>query len=99
MKLNFIKNLLLLRNSDNLLKFIAHNKKVFPNKNKNHLKGSPVVLFELNNMQSAHIAYSYLANVLTNIHDAKILAYLPQSRISKWNEFTLNIKKLFLSYH
>ncbi|TRZ93415.1 MAG: hypothetical protein D4R84_10350 [Rhodocyclaceae bacterium] len=55
-------------------KFIAHNEIVFPvNNDVERLKS--VVLFELNAMHSAHIAYSYLANVLAANNQAKINAY------------------------
>lgn len=57
-----------------LRNFIAHNKKVFPT-SKHAEQRKPVVLFELNAMQSAHIAYSYLANVLATSNQAKIVAY------------------------
>lgn len=94
MKSAFIKKILLLKNSKNLRNFIAHNKNIFLKRNGSRTKGAAVVLFELNNMQSAHIAYSYLANVLAKIYDANIIAYLPQTRVSTWNKLILNIKKI-----
>lgn len=57
-----------------LCKFIAHNERVFPTC-KHSEQRKPAVLFELNAMHSAHIAYSYLANVLATNNQAKIYAY------------------------
>lgn len=68
-----------------LRKFIAHNEKIFPTA-KHAEQRKPVVLFELNAMHSAHIAYSYLANVLAANNQARVVAYIqaPQrSRIKK----------------
>lgn len=57
-----------------LRKFIEHNKKVFLN-GKSLPQRKSVILLELNAMQSAHIAYSYLANVLAENSQSKIYAY------------------------
>lgn len=72
-------------------RFIKHNEKLFLlNSGKKN-----VVLFELNAMQSSHIAYSYLANVLAKESDAQLIAYepFPRSTIVSWVLFQL--KKLF----
>lgn len=58
-----------------LRRFMEHNQKVFP-VDKDVARRKPVVLFELNAMHSAHIAYSYLANVLATSSQAKIVAYV-----------------------
>lgn len=58
-----------------LRRFMEHNQKVFPT-DKDVARRKPVVLFELNAMHSAHIAYSYLANVLATSNQAKIVAYV-----------------------
>lgn len=65
-----------------LRKFIEHNRKVFPIA-KDVARRKPVILFELNAMHSAHIAYSYLANVLAADNQAKIVAYIqkPHRRV------------------
>lgn len=66
-----------------LRRFISHNKRVFPLADEaGHRR--PVVLFELNGMQSAHIAYSYLANVLAENEQARIVAYQPTSEDQVW---------------
>lgn len=57
-----------------LRRFMAHSEKVFPT-GKHAELCRPVVLLELNAMHSAHIAYSYLANVLAASNQAKIVAY------------------------
>jgi hypothetical protein len=86
-----IKNL---KNTSILNKFIRHNKKIFIANNKGQSKKTPVVLFELNNMQSAHIAYSYLSNVLASEYGAKIIAYVPTMYSNRWNRLVFEIKKL-----
>lgn len=54
--------------------YIKHNKCNLVS-NKSIFDSSNVILFEFNEYHSAHIAYSYLANVLSNKHGAKIVAY------------------------
>jgi hypothetical protein len=56
--------------------YVAHNKRNFVSGRRRQAK-SPVLLFELNQLHSALIAYSYLANVLASKHGADIVAYLP----------------------
>ena len=58
-----------------LRKFIEHNKEVFSS-DKRTARRNPVVLFELNSLHSSHIAYSYLANVLTMNNRAQIKGYI-----------------------
>jgi hypothetical protein len=55
-------------------RFMAHNRRVFA---RPATARQRVILFELNTMQSAHIAYSYLANVLAEKHQAQIKVYRP----------------------
>lgn len=56
----------------------------------------PEVLFEVNAMHSAHIAYSYLANVLSERYGARIVGYLPsvartwQGDLRRWVKRALN---------
>jgi hypothetical protein len=71
-----IANLSGLKKHPAVRRFIQHNKQVFP-LNKAGGRKRPVVLFELNAMQSGHIAYSYLANVLAEDSGAEIKAYAP----------------------
>jgi hypothetical protein len=40
-------------------------------------------LFELNYMQSANIAYSYLDNVLASENNARIVGYVPRVYASR----------------
>jgi hypothetical protein len=57
-------------------RFIAHNRQVFPRSDAADRK--PVVLFELSQIRSAHIAYSYLANALAEEYQARIVGYVPE---------------------
>jgi hypothetical protein len=75
-----------------LRKFIAHNKKVFPTA-KHAEQRKAVVLFELNAMHSAHIAYSYLANVLATNNQEKINAYAQKPHRGRLQRFLFNIRK------
>jgi hypothetical protein len=84
--LNKLKNnLLKLKKHPSVQCFMLHNRRVFPIA-KEGVGKRPVVLFELNSMQSAHIAYSYLANVLADLNGAEIKAYAPYS-FSKHGEY------------
>ncbi|HZL30495.1 MAG TPA: hypothetical protein VFC54_05470 [Pseudolabrys sp.] len=65
-------------------RFAAHNRRVFPLA-PDAARRKPVVLFELNLLRSAHIAYSYCANVLATEHRARIVAYAPQ-RLQSWRQ-------------
>lgn len=62
--------------------FIKHNLRCFPKIAS--APNGPVVLFELNGFHSAHIAYSYLANVLAAKYGARITAYAPTEILSFW---------------
>lgn len=65
--------------------FIKHNKKVFDSGRFCNNANGPEVLFELNEMQSAQISYSYIAKVLSEKHGACLKAY-NASPISSSNE-------------
>ncbi|MDP2030667.1 MAG: hypothetical protein Q8K12_13590 [Thiobacillus sp.] len=73
-------------------RFIQHSKRVFARKPGRQENG-PIVLFELNAMHSAHIAYSYLANVLATENDAQIKAYVPRAHANQWEKFSFQIRK------
>lgn len=75
-----------------LLRFIEHNKTVFLD-DKRVAKRMPVVLFELNAMQSAHIAYSYLANVLATNNEAQIKAYAQKAHRGLLQRVLFKIRK------
>jgi hypothetical protein len=81
-------------NDLNTTSFIKHNQNIFK-ANANYSKRKSVVLFELNGMHSAHIAYSYLANVLAAKDQAKILAYLPRRHASIREKILFQIKSKF----
>jgi hypothetical protein len=76
-----------------LRKFIEHNQNVFAHE-KQAAQRKPVVLFELNAMHSAHIAYSYLANVLAMNNQAQIKAYFPRAHLGWWQSLRFKIKKV-----
>lgn len=71
--------------------FIRHNLRCFP-KIATTPKG-PEVLFELNGFHSAHIAYSYLANVLARKYGARITAYAPTRIPSFWRNLEWNLSR------
>ena len=75
-------------------RFISHNRQVFDRPNRQPAKGR-VVLIELNDMQSAHIAYSYLANVLATEYRAGITAYVPHAHANWWRNLAFALKKIF----
>ena len=94
MIIKFIKKFKQLRNSPNIRKFITHNKKVFFENGGCRLRSNAVVLFELNNMQSAHIAYSYVSNIVAIEYGAKVIAYIPSMYANKMSQLIFEIKKL-----
>lgn len=67
-----------------LRQFMEHNQRVFSS-DKCTKQRKPLVLFELNTMQSAQIAYSYLANVLAAENQAQIISYIPK-QIRGWRQ-------------
>src|SRR5262249_22204854 len=78
-------------------RFIAHNRRVFTPPRPD-ASDSPVVLLELSSMQSGHIAYSYLANALAELHGARIQAYRPSApagwkgKLLLWGLCTLGLE-------
>lgn len=56
--------------------FVRHNKRVFT-RTTAKCSNSPVVLMEMNLLHSSHISYSYLANVLAQENNARIIGYYP----------------------
>jgi hypothetical protein len=66
-------------------RFAAHNRRVFSPES-GAAEHKPVVLFELNQLRSAHIAYSYLASVLAAEHKARIVAYVP-GFLQGWRQY------------
>lgn len=72
-------------------RFMQHNRRVFSRAGKRSSR-APEVLIELNLTRSAHIAYSYLATVLADLSDARIVAYspLPLKGIKQRLDFYIN---------
>jgi hypothetical protein len=75
-----------------LSRFIDHNKKIFAN-GKSLKQKKSVVLFELNAMQSAHIAYSYLANILAENSQSEIRAYTKRAHRNLSQRLLFKIRK------
>lgn len=57
-------------------RFVSHNRNVF-SRAPGAARRKPVILFELNQLRSSHIAYSYLAHVLATEYQARIVGYVP----------------------
>ena len=76
--------------------FIAHNEKIWgqflPEEN------SGEILLELNGMASSIIAFSYLANLLAQMHQAKILAYQASKNFGALIA-NRKVKKIFQSFN
>jgi hypothetical protein len=87
-------NLKRLRQHPSAIRFMRHNERVFPRQDGQQGKDR-VVLIELNDMQSAHIAYSYLANVLATEYKAGIAAYVPRAFASRGRKLAFALKKMF----
>jgi hypothetical protein len=87
-------NLKRLRQHPSAVRFMRHNERVFPRQDGPQGKDR-IVLIELNDMQSAHIAYSYLANVLANGYKAGIAAYVPRAFASRRRKLAFALKKMF----
>lgn len=81
-----------LKNHSALCKFIKHNERVFLD-DKPMAQRKPVVLFELNAMHSAHIAYSYVANVLAADNQAQIKAYVQRAHRGLLQRLRFKIKE------
>ena len=64
-------------------RYMAHCRKAFAVPKPRGGRNEPVILMELNQLRSAHIAYAYLAQVLTEQECARLVAYLPQT-MPKW---------------
>ncbi len=72
---------------------MRHNERVFPRQDGPQGKDR-IVLVELNDMQSAHIAYSYLANVLATEYKAGIAAYVPRAHTNWRQKLAFALKKM-----
>jgi hypothetical protein len=76
-----IKRLCSHRTDRAIREYIRHNFRCFSRTAKAKNEG-PEILFELNGLHSAHIAYSYLANVLANKYGARITGYVTRESLS-----------------
>jgi hypothetical protein len=74
-----------------LRRYIAHNRRVFHVDQRAGL-GKPVVLFELNEMPSAHIAYAYLAHELAHAQGAQVKAYAQREHANLWQRLAFRAK-------
>ena len=75
--------------------FIKHNLSYFTGATQVKSAGGPEVLFEFNSMQSSHIAYSYLANVLAAKYGARIIAFTEIRTFPLWRSLEWNISNYF----
>ena len=82
-------------NSSSLKDFTLHNKFVFPVIVRESTQNKKIILFELNNLQSSIIAYSYFASVLARKYRADIQAYLPVPHKNLLRKYFYEIKKHF----
>lgn len=90
---NTIANIKRIKRNPMIDGFIKHNERVFERVDKRQTKKS-IVLMELSAMQSAHIAYSYMANVLANENNAKIIAYVPRMYSNRWRKIAFKLVKI-----
>lgn len=103
--MNIVKNIYKFLNSVKRLKKDLRTKKIINNNYKifrcrsNVSHNNSIVLIELNEMQSAHIAYSYLANQIAKKENARIIGYKPS--LSKTLKETVSfwIKRLIGYQH
>jgi len=76
---------------ENISRFIAHNRSLFFRETEKD-SSSPVIMMELNGMHSAHIAYSYLGNVMADKYGAQIKAYTPRHPKSRARGLIAEVK-------
>lgn len=77
--------------------FIEHNIKVWSNFLNKDRDGE--VLLESTAMASSIIAFSYLANVLARLHNARITAYLPGRKTIKMRLENRNVNRIYRSFN
>ena len=79
-------------------RFKSHNLQTFGKLGRTSKK-QPIVLVELNQMQSAHIAYSYIANVLAKLNSAEIIGYVPVVYGSQLKRLAFKVVELLGLFH
>jgi len=77
--------------NDEITKFSQHNQKVFHESQPARV-GQPIVLLEINALHSAHIAYSYFANTMAALYQARLVAYEPVAK-TNWLRWLLRRNK------
>lgn len=80
-----------MRNHPALHAFAAHNRRVFKC-GREPASAGPIILFELNAMHSAHIAYAYLADELAREHGAQVKAYAQRAHSNLWQRLAFRVK-------
>lgn len=75
--------------------YIKHNLRKFSRFEKDKNINGSEILFELNNFHSAHISYSYLANVLASKFDARIIAFNPTMIRALWRKIDWSLSCFF----
>jgi len=75
-------------------RFIRHNRSVFRSDKLPMKRTREVVIFEMTSMQSAHIAVSYFANVLSVLSSARIEAYLTSPPLTAKHKFLFWVSKI-----
>jgi len=76
-----------------LFRFRVHNRKLFGSDGKNN-GDAPIILMELNDMHSAHIAYAYLAAEMAKSHGAQIKVYTPRALKGVKQKLSFHLKVL-----
>lgn len=90
---NFVNEL---RTHPAAARLIQHNQHIFEKvTGAKRTARQPVVLLELNAMQSAHIAYSYLTQVLAHDNQAQIKAYSQRPKRGVIQRVTFFLRRLF----
>jgi len=77
--------------------FIAHNRKTWDRFTPRKDQGE--ILLEFNSMSSSIIAFSYMANVLSNRHGAVMKAYLNGRNVIKEKILRYKFRKIFKSFN
>jgi hypothetical protein len=75
--------------------FVAHNKRVWGNRLND---GPGEILLETNSMATSVISYSYLANVLADIHNASITGYILKERDLSCSLVDYRVRRIYRSF-
>tara|TARA_B100000886_G_C20399458_1_gene481885 strand:+ start:45 stop:1646 length:1602 start_codon:yes stop_codon:yes gene_type:complete len=71
-----------------IIRYFFFNKNLFKKK-----KSKNIILLEANELYPSHVAYSYFANILADLHQAKIVSYYPifKNLLQKFMNFKIYI--------